>query len=175
LRKEVEDMPFRRLLPTLWGAPAEPPGRETVHPLSALRQEMNRVFEDFSQRTALSPFDAAGKSAGAFHPFVDVKEGEKDIVIQAELPGMEEKDVELLLEESSLLLKGEKKLEKEDKGEGFHYVERSFGSFQRVIPLPQRIDTAKAEARFKNGVLTVTLPKLEKAKAKGKRISIKTG
>jgi HSP20 family protein len=105
---------------------------------------------------------------------VDVKEGAKEIVVQAELPGIEEKDVEILLEESALVLKGEKKFEKEDKGDGYHTIERSYGSFQRVIPLTREIDLNKVQARFKNGVLTVTLPKLEQAKAKEKKISIQS-
>jgi len=168
-------MAIRNLLPALWGAPAVPAGQESVHPFSALQQEMNRIFDDFFQGTAVGPFRVTGERAGAFYPSVDVKEGEKEIVVQAELPGIEEKDVELLLEESSLVLKGEKKLEKEDKGENYHSIERAYGSFQRVIPIPQGIDAKKAEARFKNGILTVTLPKLEPAKAKGKRIAIQSG
>ncbi len=167
-------MAFRRLLPSLWGERPVPAGQEGVHPFSSLQQEMNRVFDDFFQGTAFTPFPAAGGRAGGFHPSVDVKEGAKEIVVHAELPGMEEKDVELLLEESSLTLKGEKKFEKEDKGEGYHSIERSYGSFQRVIPLPREIDLNKAQARFKNGVLTVTLPKLEQAKAKGKKIPIQS-
>lgn len=167
-------MAIRRFLPSLWGAPTVPAGQESVPPFSALQQEMNRIFDDFFQGTNLSPFPAAGGPAGAFHPSMDVKEGEKEIVIYAELPGMDEKDVELLLEESSLVLKGEKKFEKEDKGEGYHTIERSYGSFHRVISLPREIDLNKAQARFKNGVLTVTLPKLEQAKEKGKKIPIQS-
>lgn len=174
MRKEVEGMAMRRLLPSLWGAPAVPAGQESAHPFSALQQEMNRMFDDFFQGAAVSPFPAAGGRTGMFHPSVDVREGEKEIVVQAELPGLDEQDVELLLEESSLVLKGEKKLEKEDQGKGYHYVERACGSFHRVIPLPRGLDAKKAEARFKNGVLTVTLPKLEPAKAKEKRIAIQS-
>ncbi|NPU83128.1 MAG: Hsp20/alpha crystallin family protein [Syntrophaceae bacterium] len=167
-------MPIRRLLPSLRGEPAVPAGKENVHPFSVLQQEMNRIFEDFFQGTALSTFPASGEHVGSFYPSVDVKEGEKEIVVHAELPGMEEKDVDLLLEESSLVLKGEKKFEKEDKGEGYHTIERSYGSFRRVIPLPREIDLNKTQARFKNGVLTVTLPKKEQAKAKGKKIPIQS-
>jgi HSP20 family protein len=174
MRKEVEGMTFRRLLPSLWGERAVPADQEGAHPFSILQKEMNRVFDDFFQGTAFAPFRAAGGRTGGFHPSVDVKEGEKEIVVHAELPGMEEKDVELLLEESSLVLKGEKKFEKEDKGEGYHTIERSYGAFHRVIPLPREIDLNKAQARFKNGVLTVILPKLEKAKAKGKKIPIQS-
>lgn len=167
-------MAFRRFLPSLRGERAVPAGQEGDHPFSVLQQEMNRVFDDFFQGTAFAPFPATGGRSVGFHPSVDVREGAKEIVVHAELPGMEEKDVELLLEESVLVLKGEKKFEKEDKGEGYHTIERSYGSFQRVIPLPREIDLNKAQARFKNGVLTVTLPKLEQAKAKGKKIPIQS-
>jgi len=132
------------------------------------------MFDDFFERTSLSPLSAAGRQAGAFHPSVDVEEGDAEIVIHAEIPGVEDKDVEVLLEESSMVLKGVKKREKEEKRKGYHCVERSFGSFQRVIPLPGPVDSGKAEARFRNGVLTVVLPKLERTKARGKRIAIQS-
>lgn len=167
-------MTMRSFLPSLWGEPPVPAGQKSVHPFSSLQQEMNRMFDDFFQGTSVSPFPAAGISPAVFHPSVDVKEGEKEVVVQVELPGMEEKDVELLLEESSLVLKGEKKFEKEDKGEGYHTMERSYGAFHRRIPLPREIDLNKAKALFRNGVLTVTLPKLEQAKAKGKKIPIQS-
>ena len=94
--------------------------------------------------------------------------------MKAELPGLEEKDVEVLLDNETLTIKGEKKEEKEDKGKGYYHVECSYGSFHRVIPLPAGIDQKKVQAQFKNGVLNITLPKAEEAKAKGKKIPIKS-
>jgi len=87
---------------------------------------------------------------------------------------MDEKDVEVLLSDDALTIKGEKKEEKEDKGKNYYHVERSFGSFQRVIPLPPGIDFQKAEAAFKKGILSISLPKTAEAKARGKKIAIKS-
>jgi HSP20 family protein len=103
-------------------------------------------------------------------PQVDLAETDKAVTITAELPGMEEKDVELLLQDGMLTLKGEKRSETEDKERRFS--ERYYGSFERHIPLSADVQADKAEARFKNGVLKVTLPKNPEAQPKAKRISI---
>jgi len=106
---------------------------------------------------------------------MDLEETEKEYRITAELPGMEEKDVEVLLAGNTLTLKGEKKEEKEEKGKSFYHVERSYGTFQRTVPLPEGIDLKKIDAEFKNGVLTVKLPKTAEAKTKGRKVPIKSG
>jgi HSP20 family protein len=106
-------------------------------------------------------------------PTVDVKESEKEFIIKAELPGVEEKDVEVTVTDNVVTIKGEKKEEKEDKGKNYYYMERSYGSFNRVIPLTEEIESDKAEASFKNGVLNITIPKSQTAKAKGTKVPIK--
>jgi HSP20 family protein len=104
-------------------------------------------------------------------PSVEVAETDKDVRIVAELPGMDEKDVEVTVDDDVLTIRGEKKAEMEDKERRFS--ERYYGHFERRIPLPFEVEDDKAEASFANGVLTVTLPKSPKAETKTKRIAIK--
>ena len=167
-------MAKKNLLPSLWKGTSVPVGRMDS-PLSSFQQRMNDLFDDFFHGF---PLASAGTMMddriGAFYPSIDVKEGDKDVVVKAELPGLEEKDIEVLLADDALTIKGEKKEEKEDKGKNYYHMERTYGSFHRVIPLPVEVDTRKVEATFKNGVLSVVLPKTEKAKSAGKKISIKT-
>ena len=106
-------------------------------------------------------------------PSVDVKESEKEFTIRAELPGVDEKDIDVTVTADSVTIKGEKKEEKEDKGKNYYYMERSYGSFNRVIPLATETEAGKAEASFKNGVLNITIPKSASAKAKGTKVPIK--
>jgi HSP20 family protein len=105
-------------------------------------------------------------------PSIDVVENEKELRITAELPGLEEKDVEVTLDQGVLSLRGEKRFEHEEQGNNFHRVERSYGTFHRAIYLPVDVNADKIEASFRQGVLTVTLPKSEKAQPK--KISVKT-
>jgi HSP20 family protein len=134
---------------------------------------MNRMFDNFFRGFELSPFEDE-RSFGSFSPSVDVREGEKEVTVRAELPGMNEKDIEVSLTDDALTIRGEKKDEKEEKGKDYWHRETSYGSFRRVIPLPEGLNQEKVDARFKNGILTVTLARLEEAKAKGKKITVKT-
>ena len=139
-------------------------------PFLSLHREMNRVFDDFFRDfdMRLPMMGGAGLNGG--WPQVDLAETDKELTVTAELPGMEEKDVELLLQDGMLTLKGEKRSETEDKDRQFS--ERYYGRFERHIPLGAEVQADKAEARFKNGVLTVTLPKNPEALPKAKRIAI---
>lgn len=166
-------MPFKSLLPSIWRGKDVPVRYEEEHPFYSLQREMNRLFEDFFRGFDITPFGTMSERMRVFSPSIDVKEDEKEISVLAELPGMDEKDIEVLLTENTLTLKGEKKEEKEEKGKDYYHMERAYGSFNRVIPLPQGIDTKKVSATFKKGVLTVKLPKTEEAKAKGKKIPVK--
>lgn len=147
-----------------------PMKREEYNPFSLLRQEMNSVFDNFLRGFELEPF--AGRF-GAFSPSVDVKETDKEIKVSAELPGMNEKDIDVSLTKNALTIKGEKKEEKEDKGKNYYRMERSFGSFTRTVPLPAEVNTEKAKADFVKGVLTVTIPKTPAATKDTKKIPIK--
>ena len=144
--------------------------REDEHPFSLLRREMDSLFDNFFRGFDLEPFESR---MGAFSPKVDVTENDKEIKISAELPGMEEKDIDVSLQKDMLTIKGEKKEEKEDKGKDYYRMERSYGSFSRTIPLPVEVETDKVEAKFKKGVLSITLPKTAKAVSETKKIAVK--
>jgi HSP20 family protein len=142
----------------------------------SLQDEINRMFDDmwrgFGTPAALSA-NWRGPLAPSFAawPAVDVKDSDKDVEVSFELPGLSEKDVELILENDTLTVKGEKQEEKSDKTTG--YSERSYGAFERSVALPPGLLTDKAEAAFKNGVLTVSIPKSKETQTQAKRIPIK--
>ncbi len=130
--------------------------------VSRLRNEMDRLWDDYfgSGRRALRPMEED------WMPAVDVSETGDKITIKAEVPGMEAKDIEIAMVGDTLTIKGEKKLEREEKEENYHTVERSYGSFTRAMKLPATVEADKVEASYKNGVLTVVLPKKEEVKPK---------
>jgi HSP20 family protein len=164
-------MRIKNLLPAV----ARPAARDDDHPFYALQRQMNSLFDDFFSGFDAAPRALAAGGFGAFTPSVDVKESDKDFIIRAELPGVEEKDIEVTLSGDTVTIKGEKKEEKEDKGKNYYYMERSYGSFNRVIPLGAETDAGKASASFKNGVLNITVPKSQSAKARGTKVPIKAG
>lgn len=143
---------FARFLPSLRRRPEEP---------EAVRKPKD-VFELMDEMLQ-APFGQAGALSRGF-PSMDVKETDDDVVVSAELPGLAPEDVELYVEAGRLVLRGEKRRESEEKDEDFDRLERSYGSFYRAVDLPAPVDQAKAKASFKNGVLTVRLPKDEAAK-----------
>lgn len=146
-----------------------PMKRQEYDPFSLLRYEMETLFDSFMRSFDLEPFE----SRLAFNPKVDITESDKEIRVSAELPGMDEKNIDISLGKDSLTIKGEKKQEQEEKGKDYYRMERSYGSFSRVIPLPEEIDSAKVDAHFRKGVLTVVLPKTVKAVESKKKIEIK--
>ena len=135
--------------------------------MTGLKQEMDRVFDRFFE-PQWSEFPAA---PGEWAPSLDLAETKDAFVVKAEVPGMDPKDIQVSLQENLLTIKGEKKWEKEDKDERYHRVERSYGAFTRGVRLPVTVDGSKVNAAFKNGLLTVTLPKT--AGAKGTTIPVK--
>jgi len=110
---------------------------------------------------------------GEFMPRMDISENDKAIKVTAELPGMDENDIDITLTQNSLTIKGEKKEETEEKEKDFYRIERRYGSFHRVIPLSAEVDETKAEADFKKGVLKITLPKTAEAQQAIKKIKVK--
>jgi len=142
--------------------------------MASLQREMNRLFDGFFRDWAPAPFDEFERLAvGDFAPRVNVSETDKEVVVSAELPGMDEKDISLQVDEDALTIRGEKRSEHEEKGRHWHRIESSYGTFHRIIPLPRGIDAAKAKAQMKKGVLTVTLPKRPEEAAKRRTIEIK--
>jgi HSP20 family protein len=164
-------MPVRDLITRAAGKRGLPMRREDENPFYSLQREMNKLMENFFGEGALGPA-LSDDFAGDFLPKVDLREEDQAFVVSAELPGMEEKDVEVLLSGDALTIKGEKKQEKEEKGQNYHRIERHYGSFNRIITLPAEVLTDKVEASFEKGILKITLPKAEK-KPEAKKIPIK--
>ncbi len=153
---------------------------EAWRPFETLRKEVDRLFEDFGTEDfwrrpfrSLAGFEKNLAQKFAAAPAVDVVENEKAYEITAELPGMEEKDIEVKLANGGLTIKGEKKEEKEEKQKDYYVSERRYGSFERYFGLPEGVDADKIEAAFKNGVLKVTLPKTAEAQKPAKKIEVK--
>lgn len=165
-------MQIRDLIP--WGRtrPQVPQSTgEVVSPVFALQRKMNRAFDDFWSRFD-RPFGGNG-FLGVAGPSTDITETDKEVEVAIELPGIDEKDIDVRLTRDSLTIRGEKKAEKEQKGAGFTLSERSYGSFYRTIPLPAGIDPDNARAEYKRGVLTITVPKSPEAQSEVKRIEVK--
>lgn len=151
-------------------------GNDEEHPILALHREMDRLFEDFfgnlGSGLAWPRGNALRNQADAWALNVDVAENDKEVRVVADVPGMEEKDIEVDLSDNLLTIKGEKQEERDQKEADYHVVERSYGSFQRAIALPGGLEQDKAKAIFKNGVLTVTVPKSPEARVSRKQIPI---
>jgi HSP20 family protein len=144
-------------------------GRDNdTHPLLSLHREMNRLFDNVFRGFGVPPLAGLDRAAG--WPHVELGETDREIRVTAELLGLDEKDVEITVEDGALTLRGEKRFEVEDKDRG--YTERSYGRFERRIGLPQGIDRDQAGATFRNGVLTVTLPKTDAANENVRRIPV---
>ncbi len=126
-----------------------------------MQREVGRLFDSF-----FSDFDGEGNSVASWSPRTDVSENNEAYVIKAELPGINKNDVKITLRENVLTIKGEKKQEKEEKDHSFHRVERSYGGFERSFSLPSGVKGEKIDAAYKDGILTLTLPKVEEAKPK---------
>jgi HSP20 family protein len=144
-------------------------------PFGALRAEMDSLFDSFMG--GLPAFTGMlGTGTGRGFPLtahMDVKETDKEIVVEAELPGIDDKDISLSLQDGILTIKGEKKLERDEEKENYRMMERRHGSFQRSVRLPDTVDEDKVEASFNNGVLKVSLPKRPEAIGKQRTIPIK--
>ncbi len=152
------------------GESSVPVRKEEDNPFYALQRDINSVFDNFFKEFELAPFRQGFEG---FSPKIDVIETDKEIKISAELPGMDEKDLDVSVNKDSITIKGEKKAEKEDKGKDYYRMERSYGSFCRTVPLPVEINVDKVEAKFNKGILNIVLPKTESALRETKKIAIK--
>jgi HSP20 family protein len=139
-----------------------------LSPFFSLQRQMNRLFDDaFSSGWGLTPFS---QSDGFGWPSVEVSETDNEVKVTAELAGLEDKDIEISVDDDVLTITGEKRTEADDKER--RYSERFYGRFERRLALPAVVDDERAKASFKNGVLTVKLPKAEGARTRTKRIPI---
>jgi HSP20 family protein len=136
--------------------------------LERMRREMDRLWDSFFEERPRRK----GEEVGEWLPSLDVSETKSDLVVKAEIPGIDPKDIDISLTNDLLTIKGEKKQEKEEKEENYHLIERSYGSFTRSIRLPKEVQSDKISASYKNGLLKVTLPKSEEAKKKEIKIKV---
>jgi HSP20 family protein len=133
-----------------------------------IRGEMDRLWDSFLEGRPVR----RSEDGREWLPSVDVSETKNDLVIKAELPGLDPKDIDISMNNGYLTIKGEKKHEIEEKDENYHLIERSYGSFTRSVRLPREVQSDKITASFKNGVLRITLPKSEEAKRKEIKIKV---
>jgi HSP20 family protein len=141
------------------------------NPLLSLHRQMNRMFDDiFRDFDRRMPTFGMSNMLGTGWPSVEISETDNELKVNAEIPGLDEKDIEVLLDNGVLTLRGEKRSENEDKDRQFS--ERYYGRFERRIPIGYEVEEDKVSALFKNGVLTVTMPKTEQAQSKVKRIPV---
>ncbi|MBX6327256.1 MAG: Hsp20/alpha crystallin family protein [Pseudolabrys sp.] len=163
-------MAIRDLIPWSRGRDVAVRRGDDLNPFLTLHREMNRLFDDFFRGFDLAPFGTDRFFDRAIGwPNIEVSETDKEVKVTAELPGLDDKDVQVELANGTLTIKGEKRTETEDKDRLFS--ERYYGRFERRIPVDD-VDEDKVSASFKNGVLTVTMPKLPQAQSKVKRIAI---
>ncbi len=137
--------------------------------LMTIQDRMNRLFE---QNLPKAKYGDEGLFEGAWAPAVDIHETDQAIVLKADLPGVNPNEVDIRVEDNTLYLKGERKMEKETKEENYHRIERSYGSFSRTFILPRTVSAEKISADYKNGVLNITMLKREESKPKQIHINV---
>lgn len=162
-------MPLREMVP--WRRKELSERREEENPFLSLRHEMDRIMDRFARGFGGREL-AEREEPWRFIPSVDVSENDKEIHVSAELPGLDEKDIDVTLSGNNLIIRGEKRAEKEEKGEQFYRKESSYGAFHRSIPLPTEVEEDKIEATYRKGVLKIVLPKSSEARKARKKISI---
>ncbi len=149
------------------------PARELMPALSEemfdMRRQINRMFDNLFRGELPEPSELDG----IWNPSVDIAERENEYLVKVELPGVNKDDVRITLEENLLTIRGEKKQEKESKDANYHRMERSYGSFQRSFTLPTSVKADKIDASYRDGILTVTLPKADEAKRKQIEVKVK--
>lgn len=164
-------------MPSMFGA--SPFDLMQMSPFALMRrftEEMDRMFEDFSMGSNLSASQSPGgfrQEAGFFTPQVEVFEREGQLVVRADLPGMNKDNVHIEVVDEGILLEGERRYEHQDNQRGVYRSERSYGSFRRLVPLPEEVDVENATATFRDGVLEITMP-VPQRQSRGRRIEIQS-
>lgn len=171
-------MTLREIVPWRWGGlrhwePEEGPFSTIRRQMETLHKEMDRLFDEMTiepTRPSFAPW-AWGREFNM--PNIDETEDDKAFYVSIELPGMDEKDVDITLSGRLLTIRGEKKEDEKEEGKDFYRRERKFGSFRRTLELPGEVDESMIDASFRKGVLRVTLPRTKEAQAKIKHIDVK--
>ena len=148
------------------------PLRSTFNEMAALQDRFNSIFSDFARPLVADSPAESGSTMGSFVPAVDVYEDAQALVLHLEVPGIKQDDLDIRVENQTLTIKGERKLENDAKQENFHRIERRFGSFTRTFTLPQTVDTDAISASYDAGVLTISLAKKPEAKPKQVKIEL---
>lgn len=143
-------------------------------PFLTFEQQMNQMFDQFARGWSLAPFGSEGEPWDLFNPRVDVSESDREVNVSVELPGLDEKEIDVSLSRDLLTIRGEKKRDEEEQGRNYYRAERSYGAFERSVVLPATVDADRAQALFRKGVLTITLPKTSAARAE-KRVKVRKG
>ncbi len=152
----------------------QPLARRMISPFTEMQNRMDSFLDNFMTGYDIDFLPAAWQERiPDWSPRFEITETDETYEMAAELPGMDEKDIEVFVEDDVLTVKGEKKQEREEKRRNYHLTERSYGTFQRSFPLPRGLHSDKVKATFKKGVLSLTLPKTEEAKAHRRKIEIK--
>jgi HSP20 family protein len=139
-----------------------------------LRRDLHRLFDDIFDGRFHGVVQVESGQRGPIMPNIDITETEGEVRVRAELPGVNDGDIDVSLDDDILIIRGEKKFDKADDKESYHFIERLYGAFQRAIQLPCSVDPDKVKADFHNGVLTVTLPKVAEVK-KSRKIEVQSG
>ncbi|MBI4431061.1 MAG: Hsp20/alpha crystallin family protein [Candidatus Omnitrophica bacterium] len=166
-------MKIKHLIPHKDGGERDLQTAEWRDPFYAFQRRVNDVFGNFFDAFDFEPFEAYEKQLRTFQPKMDVSETDKEFTISAEFPGLDEKDIEVVLEGDILTIKGEKKEEREERKKGYYRSERSYGAFQRSLAVPESVNTQGLTAEVKKGVLKIVLPKKPEAQIERKKIEVK--
>jgi len=142
-------------------------GRDPLKEVTNLRDDMDRFFDSFFERYPKE------RSEGFWAPTLDIEEDKDNFMVNVELPGMKKEDIKISLSGETLTISGERRYESEEKGKTYFRLERAYGKFQRTLNLPAEVDANRTKASYQNGILTLTMPKSERAKAKEIAIEVK--
>lgn len=167
-------MAFKSLTPWRWGGKPDPAQQGESDPFGELQEQMNMLFEDFFGRFNL-PAPQTWRGPAPFTPAVDMTEDAQAYYVEVELPGMEEQDLQVTLNDDVLILSGEKKSPQQTQGRQFYRMERCYGAFRRSLPMPSAVVADRVSAQFKNGVLSIVLPKSGAEQESARRIPVQAG
>ena len=146
------------------------PLRSSLQDVALLQNRLNSIFNELGRPSVAEEADAA--TTGSFVPAVDIYEDAQELVLKLEVPGLKPEDIDIRLENQSLVIKGERRFEEQEKAENFHRIERRFGTFVRTFTLPQTVDTEHVTAAYDAGVLRITLAKRPEAQPKQVKIAL---